>query len=212
MSLVQRNPARLITSPIQILRELAHSKAHGNVLGIWAAPYGENMCLTAVEDVKHIDGYNGIEKLIILKKYDLQGIYMIDHEILLSEIRKVRPFKRKYSESIALFDRFENTHDEKMVKIRRLEQGVSIHELEIILVRIINSGYRIAIHLRHDAEVFASSCYVISFESGQEDVIHVSSEINGHEPRKVSIDDIASIEFDFFFVYKGLSSKIFRVL
>jgi hypothetical protein len=181
------------------------------VLGIWGTPFGETMCLTAIEDILDVKG--SADKVIVLKKYDLQGVFINTHELCLSEIFRIRRFKKKYRDAIALFDRLDvlqSEHDH-LVKIKRIEQNVSVHELRIILIRIINSGYRIAINLLNDAQVFAESCSVISFESGPHDVIIASCEISGNHPRAVLVDEIESIEFDFFYSYKGLSSKVFRV-
>jgi hypothetical protein len=212
VSLVKHTPAEFISGPEQILKEIYRSKSTGNVLAIWAAPFGDTMHITAVDDIKDIVGSPTRDKLVILKKYDLQGIYINDHEICLSEISRIRRFNRKYHDAIALFDRLEEPDElDYLVKIKRLEQTVTAHELQIILIRIINSGYRIAINLFQDAQVFAESCYVISFESGPIDRIMASCQADGRYLKVVDMKDIESIEFDFFYSYKGLSSRIFRV-
>jgi hypothetical protein len=131
----------------------------------------------------------------------------------LSEIKQIRRFKRKYEDAIGLFAKEQApTGLDQLLKIRRLEQMVSLHDMRIILIRIINSGYRVIINLRSDAQLFAESCYVISYEAGEKDAIHASCEITGFKSQVIPIAEMESITFDTFFPYKGLSSKIFRLL
>ena len=168
------------------------------------------MFLTAIQEIRPIE--NSTDKLIILKKYDLQGALLPTHEVCLSEIHQVKPFRRKYLNDASLFSAEPySSSPEPLVKIRKLEQVIDTHELRIILIRIINSGYRIAINLVNDARLFEGYCYVLRYEPGRTDTITVSEEIDGLKFRVVQFKDIESIEFDSFFYFKGLSSKVFRV-
>jgi hypothetical protein len=202
-----------ITEPEQILRELERSKIKGNVLGICAGPFGKSMCLTAIDDIQNIESEHTHDKLVTLKKYDLQGSFIDTNELCLSEITKVQPFRRKYNDSYSLFFRsdFEKTHGDYVVKIRRMEQSISFHELQIILIKIINSGYRITIHTWNETESPVSCCYVRDFMDGKFDTVIISYGIEDDFKKNVLLEEIESIEFETFFYYKGFSSKVFRV-
>jgi hypothetical protein len=83
-----------VTSTPEILKELLHSRDHGNVIGITALSLGPSMVMTAVEDV--IDIKN--DKIVLLKEIDLLGIKIPECDLLLSEIVKVHPLRTKYND------------------------------------------------------------------------------------------------------------------
>jgi hypothetical protein len=209
---VKHRQSDFITAPEKILKALTHSKSTGNVLAICAEPFGKFMCLTAIEDIQNIPGEHTHDKLVILKKYDLQGSFIDDHELCLSEIVKVRPFKRKYDNKLSLFFHSDESSGEgHVIRIRKLEQSVSLHELRIILIKIINSGYRITINRKEEIDQFRQSCYVRDFTDAHYDTMIVSSGIGDDETTPVPLNTIASIIFESFFYYKGFASRVFRV-
>jgi hypothetical protein len=83
-----------VNKPDEILTELYHSRAFGNVIGIFAISLGPIMIMTAVDeiiDIKH-------DKLIVLKETDLLGIKVPEEQIFLSEIVRVHPFKTRFDD------------------------------------------------------------------------------------------------------------------
>jgi hypothetical protein len=213
VNISKRKQPNQVTEPDKILKELVKSKAKGNVLGICARPFGSNMYLTAIEDIKDIDSTADQDKLVVLKKHDLQGNIIDSHELCLSEVVSVRPFRKKYPENPSLFDHAADLIEpEPAIKIRCLEQTITTHDLRIILVRIINSGYRIAIHLRGDTDQTGDFYYVISFTAREHYEVAVSPTIHPTTLHTVRIDDIDLIAFEAFFYFKGLASKIFRIM
>gem|GEM_PF-3583374 len=211
---VKNRQSDFITAPEKILKALTHSKSTGNVLAICAEPFGKSMCLTAIEDIQNIPGEHTHDKLVILKKYDLQGSFIDEHELCLSEIRKVRPFKRKYDNKFSLFyhSEIETAGEDQVIRIRKLEQSVSFHELRIILIKIINSGYRITVNLKDGMNAVRESCYVRDFVDAHYDTMVVSCGIRDEETKQIPLNSIGSILFESFFYYKGFASKVFRVL
>ena len=201
-----------VTGSEQILKELMRSKTKGNVLGICAEPLGESMCLTAIDDIQNIESEQTHDKLVILKKYDLQGIFIDTNELCLSEITKVRTFKSKYNERISLFrSDFEKSYGDYVVKIRKLEQSITVHELQIILIKIINSGYRVGMYLWNEIQPFVECCYVRDFADGKFDEVIISYGIEDEVKKNVLLEKIESIVFESCFYYKGFSSKVFRI-
>ena len=83
-----------IINTSDIIKELRHSKEHGNVIGICAISLGPNMIMTAVEEL--IDIKNDL--LIILKETDLLGIKVPEEQIMLSEIVRVHPFRTLFDD------------------------------------------------------------------------------------------------------------------
>lgn len=83
-----------VNQPAEILDELYHSKAHGNVVGIFAISLGPIMIMTAVDDIIDIKH----DKLIVLKETDLLGIKVPEEQIFLSEIVRVHPFKTRFDD------------------------------------------------------------------------------------------------------------------
>ena len=83
-----------IINTSDIIKELRHSKEHGNVIGICAISLGPNMVMTAVEDI--IDIKNDL--LVILKETDLLGMKVPEEQIMLSEIVRVHPFRTLFDD------------------------------------------------------------------------------------------------------------------
>lgn len=83
-----------LTKPDDILKELEHSKSHGNVVGIFALSIGPSMIMTAVDEI--IDIKN--DKLIVLKETDLLGMKVPEEQIMLSEIVRVHPFRTHFDD------------------------------------------------------------------------------------------------------------------
>lgn len=205
---ISKATSGLINTPAAILNELMLSKENGNVVGIWTSAVGKSstkvVCLTAVEDVIDIEIMN--DKLIILKKLDLQGIYLTDNEIYLSEIERVVTFNTSYNEHLMWY--LQQPIDDPTVKIRLREQSVTIDDLKIILIRNLNSGNKIQIKKTNEIEV---SRYYLSDFNSHTDTVVVSDKINNDSYQEISIKDIDSIEFEFHYDYKGFSTKIFTV-
>lgn len=208
-----RPHAEFVTEPDDILRELMRSKMKGNVLGICAQLFGKSMCMTAIDDIQNIESEHTHDKLVVLKKYDLQGIFIDTHELCLSEITKVKTFRRKYHDRFSLFIRsdFQRSYSDHIVKIRRMEQSISFHELQIILIKIINSGYRISAYQWNEKTPSVEACYVRDFVDGKFDTVIVSCGIQDITTKDIYLKDVECIVFESFFYYKGFSSKVFRV-
>jgi hypothetical protein len=83
-----------LSKPEDIIRELEHSKIHGNVIGICALSLGPTMIMTAVEEILEIKN----DFLIELKETDLLGIKLPEGQILLSEIVRVHPFRTHFND------------------------------------------------------------------------------------------------------------------
>jgi hypothetical protein len=83
-----------VNQPDDILQELYHSKAFGNVIGIFAISLGPIMIMTAVDDIVDIKH----DKLIVLKETDLLGIKVPEEQIFLSEIVRIHSFKTRFDD------------------------------------------------------------------------------------------------------------------
>lgn len=196
--------SNLATSSSAIIKELLHSKENGNVVGIWGGAFNQIVCLTAVEDIIDVEIAN--DKLIILKKLDLQGIYLNNNMINLSEIEKVISFNASYNEY--LMSCLQDYPEDQHIKIRQREQMITMDDLKMIVIRNINSGNKIKI--KRAGEGSQKSCYVIDFNPNTEAVI-LSCELNDARQEEILIRDIEEIEFEFHYDYKGFSSRTFRI-
>lgn len=81
----------LITDPGDIFNILAESKIRGTMVGINAPVLGDEMFVTAVEDIV-IDH----EITIVLKNYDATGYMLETNKLKLGEIVSVCPFKSPF--------------------------------------------------------------------------------------------------------------------
>jgi hypothetical protein len=87
---------QVIRSKKQILAKLAQSKESGNVIGIYSQGLGQGMFLTSIEDLFTVEK----ENIIVLKPYDLHGIYLQRTHLSLAEIDSVCPFNIVYANPI----------------------------------------------------------------------------------------------------------------
>ena len=197
------SPSHSVTSSSGIYDELVYSKENGNVVGIWSNLFKNVVCLTAVEDI--IDVEISDDKLIILKKIDLQGIFLNNNRIYLSEIDKVISFAALYNEH--LMQCLQESSEDAHIKIRQRQQFITVDDLKLVFIRNINSGNKISISLINGE---TRSCYVTDFNPHAETVI-LSCELNNENPEEICIKDIGEIEFEFHYDYKGFSSKTFRI-
>ena len=94
MELYSSQELHWVTSPSDILRELLHSRDHGNVVGITALSLGPAMVLTAVEEIIEIRN----DMIVLVKEIDLLGIKIPECDLLLTEIVKIHPLKTKYND------------------------------------------------------------------------------------------------------------------
>ena len=78
----------LVTDTGEMLNVLAESKENGTAVGINAPVLGDQMCVTAVEDIL-IDE----DITIVLKSYDITGYMLETNKLKLGEIKSVCPFK-----------------------------------------------------------------------------------------------------------------------
>lgn len=163
------------------------------------------VCLTAVEDI--IDVEITGDKLVILKKIDLHGNYLNNNEICLSEIEKIITFTASYNDH--LLSCLQQAPLNPMIKIRARQQLINREDLKMILIRNLNSGNKIGIRKARNTEV--NQYYVRDFNPYVNMVI-VASEIDSKPCARVLLNEIAEIAFEFNYDYKGLSSRIFKVI
>jgi hypothetical protein len=94
MELYSDQQLHWVTSTPDILRELFHSRDHGNVIGITALSLGPSMVMTAVEDIIEVKN----DMIVLLKEIDLLGIKIPECDLLLTEIVKVHALRTKYND------------------------------------------------------------------------------------------------------------------
>ena len=199
--------SNVLTSPAAILSELKHSMKNGNVVGIWSGLYKHRVFLTAVEHIIDAEIIN--DKLIILKSIDLQGIARHDNRIYLSEIEKLIPFNTKYDEHLIVSD--DTFSDDSYVKIIQNEQIITPDDLKILLIRNINSGIRISLKFNNGS---VKDCYIKNYLPQHEAVI-LSCTLESDtadEEISVPIRKIREVEFEFYCIHKGFSSKKFKII
>jgi hypothetical protein len=90
-SVMRRLTMDLVSDTGEMLNILAESKENETAVGINAPVLGDQMCVTAVEDIL-IDQ----EITIVLKSYDITGYMLEVNKIKLSEIKSVCPFKSHF--------------------------------------------------------------------------------------------------------------------
>jgi len=90
-AVMQHLSMELVSDPGEMLNILAESKANGTAVGINAAPLGNEIYITAVEDVI-IDE----DITIVLKNYDITGYMLERNKLKLGEITSVCPFKSAF--------------------------------------------------------------------------------------------------------------------
>lgn len=195
-------------SPEEILQELTRSKALGSALGIYAEPLGSSMLLALVADIIESDILN--DKIILLKQYDTQGRFIETIELYMSEIYRVRPFKTKFNEDLSAHSDIDEL-DTKKVKIKQQEQVVTQYELQLIIINNIESGNRLKIKKNVNPTPL-EFCYIRGFADAKFENFFISCGMNDEVKMVIHVNEIDFIEFDYFFYFKGLSSRIFKVL
>lgn len=81
----------LVTEPGRMLDVLSESKAQGTAVGIFAPVLGQEIFVTAVEDIL-VDE----EITVVLKNYDITGYILETNKLKLAEIKSVCPFKSPF--------------------------------------------------------------------------------------------------------------------
>jgi hypothetical protein len=94
MELEAEQQLQYVNKADEIVKELHHSKLHGNVLGICAISLGPSMIMTAVDEILEIKN----DLLVFLKDTDLLGIKLPEVQIFLSEIVRVHPFRTLFDD------------------------------------------------------------------------------------------------------------------
>jgi hypothetical protein len=199
----------IITEQPDILRALRISLHQGNVVGIFSKPVETFLYLTAVEDI--FTSTVTDQKIIVLKKLDLHGKLLDENQLPLHQIDKVRIFHTLYRDGLHRTLRvIADESKDQPVRIRKRECDIHLHELRIILVKTLDSGYHINIFTGHQDPVSVSG-YIRDFDSKLEKVM-LTPQLNDKRLQSINISSIDRIEFDSFFYFKGLSSKVFHIL
>ena len=81
----------LVSEPGEMLNILAESKTKGTAVGITAPVLGNEICVTAVEEI-----IIGADVTIVLKNYDITGYMLETNKLKLGEIKGVCPFKSAF--------------------------------------------------------------------------------------------------------------------
>src|SRR5688500_17271060 len=87
-TVMRRLSMELITEPGEMLNILNESKTNGTAVGIFAPVLGQEIYVTAVEDILVDDDIT-----IVLKNYDMTGYMLETNKLKLGEIKSVCPFK-----------------------------------------------------------------------------------------------------------------------
>jgi hypothetical protein len=80
----------------EISRAVHKAMDSGSVLGIYCPAIAEGMLLVGIEDISH----GGLEPILSLRPYDLNGILIQRNQIALSEIRSICVFDSIYENPI----------------------------------------------------------------------------------------------------------------
>lgn len=81
----------LVTDPGEMLTILTDSKANGTAVGIHAPVLGNEIFVTAVEDI-----VIGLDITVVLKNFDITGYILETNKLKLGEIQSVCPFKSHF--------------------------------------------------------------------------------------------------------------------
>ena len=87
-TVMRRLSMELVTDPGEMLNILSESKANGTAVGIFAPLLGQEIYVTAVEDIL-VDK----DVTIVLKNYDTTGYMFETNKLKLGDIKSVCPFK-----------------------------------------------------------------------------------------------------------------------
>jgi hypothetical protein len=196
-----------ITDQAQILKCLMESLHRGNVVGITSEAAGHTMFLTVVENIFESGATK--EKMIVFKKFDINGSIHEKNCILLKQIDRVQSFQTLYKDSLRKTFRAIVSQNESNIKVRQLESFISNHDLKIILSKMLDSPQRISIRLSNN-KVDALDGYVKDIDARFEKVV-IASGPHSQAKKEIKILQIETIEFENYFSFKGCSSKIFQV-
>lgn len=183
--------------------KLKESFEKGSVIGIFLKGENHKMYLTAVDEM--VD-----DNLVMVKELDLQGIFHEDRRVAIDAIERIQCFSALYEDRLALVIKnfMGDMEDAQTVKIRTRERSVQRGDLKIILIKSIDTGSRINIILDKGTRI--ANCYIRDF-SPADNKISFSQDIDDKKLRTVSLNSVAKLEFETFFYYRGLLSKVFSI-
>lgn len=196
-----------ITDQAQILKCLTESFHRGTVVGITSEAAGHTMFLTCVENIFD-SGVNG-HKMIALKKFDVNGVIHENNCIRLIDIDRIQSFQSLYKESLRKKFRTIVSENEAHQKVRRLESFISNHDLRIILIKMLDAPQKIYIKLVNKGSDFVEG-YVKDIDQRFEKIV-VTTGIASPIRKEIKLSLIESIQFENYYSFKGVSSKIFQV-
>ena len=90
-TVMEKLSMELVSEPGEMLNILAESKANGTAVGVSSLVLGNEIYVTAVEDI-----VIGEDITIVLKNYDITGYMLETNKLKLGEIRSVCPFKSAF--------------------------------------------------------------------------------------------------------------------
>ncbi|HEY0654529.1 MAG TPA: hypothetical protein VGD65_15435 [Chryseosolibacter sp.] len=196
-----------ITDQSQILKCLTESFHRGNVVGITSEVAGHTMFLTCVENI-FASAING-QKMIVLKKFDVNGVIHENNCLPLIHIDRVQSFQSLYKDSLRKTFRTIVSENEAHQKIRRLESFISSHDLRIILIKMLDTPQRVYIKLANKGDDLVEG-YIKDIDQRFEKVT-ISTGITSPVKKELKLIQIESIQFETYYSFKGVSSKIFQV-
>jgi hypothetical protein len=81
-----------VSAKAEMLGILVNSKQHGSAVGIIAPVFGDDILITAVEDIILEEG----KTVIILKQYDRSGYMLPSSRITLEDMTSICPFSSEF--------------------------------------------------------------------------------------------------------------------
>ena len=87
-TVMRRLSLELVTDPGEMLRILSESRANGTAVGIFAPLLGQEIYVTAVDEIVVDEDIT-----IVLKSYDTTGYMFETNKLKLADIKSVCPFK-----------------------------------------------------------------------------------------------------------------------
>jgi hypothetical protein len=181
-----------ITDQAQILKCLTESFHRGNVIGITSEVAGHTLFLTCVENIFE-SGVTG-QKMIALKKFDVNGIIHENNCIPLIHIDRVQSFQSLYKDSLRKTFRTIVSENESVQKVRRLESFISTHDLRIILIKMLDTPQRIYIKLSNKGTDLVEG-YIKDIDPKFEKIV-VSSGVTSPVKKEIKLIHIESIQFE----------------
>lgn len=105
----------LVSHPDDMLHVLAESKAHGTAVGILAPALGDEIFVTAVDNIIIDDNIT-----VVLKSYDKTGYMLETNKLKLGEIKSVcpfsSPFENPYLRELAYNKKISDTHSKSAIQ------------------------------------------------------------------------------------------------